>query len=547
MLAYNRVPPFALLAIALATYVLGPPVAQAADCSAAGSAISEVYKDEQRANQPGTSDTLATHTRDVELGDRIAVKITNLAGLETEANCRGKGLLVFLNGQPIKGLTLIHTQASNLLSFRLLRTVEARQFWSDLLGSPTEELRKVDVSVGVDGQSPLKADENANTTVNLKLLSDNSFAAALLCFLALLGAFVLLALKTNILRDGSPPPDAVPVINGRLDPRRSASNYGTYSLAKMQGAWWFFVILGAYLLIGIVTWDFYTSISSTAVILLGIGAGTVLGGAIIDKSKDTPEQRDIQAKKTAELKERIEQLNDAQRYSTLQAKALDALAPSPTNHVAPTPAETLELQNLVLRRGPNMPGWLRTTIGPPYLATADIFELAELTSAYVTAAVPPAAPPARLQDLQKGYAGDVVEICELKALRQLNPAPAPGSPAAARLAVLTTKFAQTVPPFSARIPDASAIAIERDVAISRYRKLTNQSEWWFTDILSDAEGVSFHRFQLLSWTIVLGAIFAVGAYRDLAMPVFDTTLMGLLGLSAGTYLGLKIPEPTTPK
>jgi hypothetical protein len=30
------------------------------------------------------------------------------------------------------------------------------------------------------------------------------------------------------------------------------------------------------------------------------------------------------------------------------------------------------------------------------------------------------------------------------------------------------------------------------------------------------------------------------------MPEFNQTLMGLLGLSAGTYLGLKIPEAATP-
>ncbi|SFE88639.1 hypothetical protein SAMN02799627_04621 [Methylobacterium sp. 13MFTsu3.1M2] len=85
------------------------------------------------------------------------------------------------------------------------------------------------------------------------------------------------------------------------------------------------------------------------------------------------------------------------------------------------------------------------------------------------------------------------------------------------------------------------------MAISRYRKLTNQSEWWFIDVISDLNGVSFHRFQLFAWTIVLGAVFSVTSYRELMMPVFDTTLIGLLGLSAGTYLGLKIPEPAVPK
>jgi hypothetical protein len=39
-------------------------------------------------------------------------------------------------------------------------------------------------------------------------------------------------------------------------------------------ALWFFVILAAYLLIGMVTGDFSNSINSTALILLGIGAGS---------------------------------------------------------------------------------------------------------------------------------------------------------------------------------------------------------------------------------------------------------------------------------
>jgi hypothetical protein len=66
------------------------------------------------------------------------------------------------------------------------------------------------------------------------------------------------------------------------------------------------------------------------------------------------------------------------------------------------------------------------------------------------------------------------------------------------------------------------------------------------DILSDGNGMNFHRFQLAAWTLVLSIIFMGQVYTDLAMPIFNQTLMGLLGLSAGTYLGLKIPEPTKP-
>jgi hypothetical protein len=66
------------------------------------------------------------------------------------------------------------------------------------------------------------------------------------------------------------------------------------------------------------------------------------------------------------------------------------------------------------------------------------------------------------------------------------------------------------------------------------------------DILSDANGVSFHRFQVAAWTLVLGIIFVIQVYKVLAMPNFDGSLLALLGISAGTYLGLKIPEPTSP-
>jgi hypothetical protein len=59
------------------------------------------------------------------------------------------------------------------------------------------------------------------------------------------------------------------------------------------------------------------------------------------------------------------------------------------------------------------------------------------------------------------------------------------------------------------------------------------------DILSDDHGVNFHRFQMAAWTFVLGIIFIQQVYKGLAMPDFDVTLLGLMGISAGTYLGLK--------
>lgn len=66
------------------------------------------------------------------------------------------------------------------------------------------------------------------------------------------------------------------------------------------------------------------------------------------------------------------------------------------------------------------------------------------------------------------------------------------------------------------------------------------------DLLADEHVISFHRFQIFVWTIVLGIIFVYKVYEDLAMPDFSSTLLGLLGISAGTYLGFKLPDVPSP-
>jgi hypothetical protein len=70
---------------------------------------------------------------------------------------------------------------------------------------------------------------------------------------------------------------------------------------------------------------------------------------------------------------------------------------------------------------------------------------------------------------------------------------------------------------------------------------------FLTDVLSDGAGMSLHRFQMFVWTLVLGVIFCFSVYRRLAMPDFSVTLLGLMGISSGTYLGFKFPEKETPK
>ena len=62
------------------------------------------------------------------------------------------------------------------------------------------------------------------------------------------------------------------------------------------------------------------------------------------------------------------------------------------------------------------------------------------------------------------------------------------------------------------------------------------------DLLAENNLISFHRFQIFVWTVILGIMFVANVYNELAMPQFSATLLGLLGISAGTYVGFKLPE-----
>ncbi len=355
----------------------------------------------------------------VSLGDTIVVNIVGLA--ELKRDCTARPIVLFLNSYPIKSLKAFPPSApaaegTGELKFVLAVTEDSKASWTPILGRPCCAAREIELSVGVEDQFPLRA--TAGKTLprfKLDILGNKWFVIWLAIFIIMLIIFVFCVWRTNIIRNGNP--------SATADGRR-----GTFSLSKSQGALWFFVILAAYLLIGIATGDFANTINSTAVILLGIGAGTVIGSTVIDVSRARQEAGEAAAEGAA-IQAKIDQLEP-------QIKAIDAQLDA----YPPPPPQTVR------------------------------------------------------------------ELVEARRIRQA----------------------------------------EKNFLISQYRKLTGQTENFMTDILSDADGVSFHRFQMAAWTIVLAIIFIKGVYENLAMPEFSTTLMGLLGLSAGTYLGLKIPEAKTP-
>jgi hypothetical protein len=80
----------------------------------------------------------------------------------------------------------------------------------------------------------------------------------------------------------------------------------------------------------------------------------------------------------------------------------------------------------------------------------------------------------------------------------------------------------------------------------RIKQLAPRTEGFLTDVLRDDAGISFHRFQMFIWTIVMGIIFVVAVYQSLEMPEFSGTLLGLMGISSGTYLGFMLTEDEKP-
>jgi len=84
--------------------------------------------------------------------------------------------------------------------------------------------------------------------------------------------------------------------------------------------------------------------------------------------------------------------------------------------------------------------------------------------------------------------------------------------------------------------------IDQQLRVLDAQQAPTSSAGFMRDILSDGSGYSFHRFQIFAWTIVLGIIFVSSVYNNLTMPEFSSTLLGLMGLSAGTYIGFKFPE-----
>lgn len=221
------------------------------------------------------------HADSVGLEDEICVTVVNSGELIDETRRTGKNIILFLSRMPLKE---VYPESYNInrdkdeLHFFIRHTTDPIALWDYFIASRKAGqffTRKVSVSVGLEDQAPIPTLVDNAKSFTLVLVNKAWFTASIVIIGALLILFLFLAAKSNMLRNVGPNPDI---------------GQKAYSLALVQMAIWFFVIMTSWLLLYVVKHSFNT-ISDTLVLLMGISAGTGIGGVAIDTNRSKPAQQ----------------------------------------------------------------------------------------------------------------------------------------------------------------------------------------------------------------------------------------------------------------
>ena len=151
-------------------------------------------------------------------------------------------------------------------------TAEAKLWRQILGGTPLEGSRDVTLGFG-DKESTLPRTD-AITVAKVKLrVYDLPFLVAGAVGLALVAAGLIgLGWDTGLLRDTPPSTPTVPV---------------PFSLARVQFAWWLFLVIGGYLYVWLVTGQFIGVVTAGVLALMGISGASGLAAQMIDPTPNT--------------------------------------------------------------------------------------------------------------------------------------------------------------------------------------------------------------------------------------------------------------------
>jgi uncharacterized membrane protein YeiH len=207
------------------------------------------------------------HPNRAGLGDLLSVHVQNFSTLlkQVDGNC--SAIVLFMNGMSLQGLKAESCEAvQGHVRFRLVRTPEADPVWHELLGSPNGFTRRVSISVGKDPQFSVSS---SVTDFELEVIPKMPFYVFIVLLTGSLILFIHLCRSSSLIRNNVP---GVPV------------EKQSYSLALFQMAFWFFLVIAAYVFIWLIN-DELDTITDSVLGLIGIGAATAIGATLVDKNK----------------------------------------------------------------------------------------------------------------------------------------------------------------------------------------------------------------------------------------------------------------------
>jgi len=223
--------------------------------------------------EPAIAGVAGVHPHDPRatfLGDWIIVSVCHLDALVKQAEAAQEPVTLYVNGRDAgfepSGLDF----ESGQVVFILGRNQHNKDLWQPLLYNPLfDKTIALHVSAGVRGDRPLPRAPGANTTLVLtKLYTGWTTGVWLALLLAIVIALLVYARRSDLLRDG-------PTLAGTKQP---------YSVARVQMAWWFFLILIGFSYIWLVTGDNDT-ITPALLALMGISAATAVAAVAISPAE----------------------------------------------------------------------------------------------------------------------------------------------------------------------------------------------------------------------------------------------------------------------
>ena len=359
--------------------------------------------------------------RSIYLNDYVIVVVCGMREFVAEARRQGKPITMYIDHLDSGIEPIGMDERTGAIVFVFDRNEQNADLIRDRLYDPIfhryQELR---LSVARKGEPPLPPAPGTNDVIVLdKLYSDKWSMAGKLFFIGLLIGVLWYGSKYDILREGAP-------IGGVRQP---------YSLARVQMAFWFVLIVSGYFLIWGITKD-RDVLPASLLGLMGISAATAVAAVAIH----SPSAIRAAAMRKA-LDEEVMAIDDSIRR--IDADLVDTVRRIEEAKAANRPTEALDELRAALER--------------------------------------------------------------TRAARELD-----RTRVVTRSASLTTVF---------------------------------RSNGFLRDLLTnDAGVVALDRVQIIVWTAVLAYIFLESVIWNLTMPEFSGTLLALMGISSGTYIGFQLPQ-----